>query len=94
MILVPVKLDKERNLGFGMRAISIIERKFKKKIGEIDFEDLYIEEIAEVIAAGFKHEDDKMTADTVMTLIDKYGDLNIIIEAVSQAMGGEQGEKN
>lgn len=94
MILVPVQLDKERNLGFGMRAISTIERKFKKRIGEIDFNNLYIEELAEIIAAGFKHEDEKMTADTVMTLIDKYSDLDVIVEAVSQSMGGEQGEKN
>lgn len=66
----PIELDKTRNLKYGMRAISRVEKKFKKPIGQIDMDNLYMEDMATIVWAGLAHEDDKLTADKTMDLID------------------------
>lgn len=95
----PVSMDKTRNFRFGMRAIAIIEKAFNKPVGRIDFENLTVEETATIIAAGLKHEDNSITADKVIDIIDEKNNLNEVLEAMTQAMNdsfgsGEKTEKN
>ena len=98
MAYVEIKLDKTRNLKYGMRAFDRIEKKLKKKISEIDMDDLSIEETATVIWAGLAHEDDKLTVEKVMDLVDEHSNLyevsNKLAEALNLAFtNGEEGNE-
>ncbi len=94
----PVELDKVRNFRYGMKAISTIEKKFKKPISKVDFENMTMEEIATIIWAGLVHEDKNLTVEKVMDLIDEKGNLQQVMQVVSEAMnaafGGKEEGKN
>lgn len=83
---VPIELDKIRNLRLGFRAISIIEKSLNKPIAKIDFESLTIEEMSTIIYAGLVHEDDQLTVDKVIDLIDEYADIEKVSEALGKAI--------
>lgn len=100
MSYIPIQLDKIRNFRYGMKAMSIVERKFKKPMAKIDFNNLTMEDTAIIIWAGLVHEDKKLTTDKVMDLIDDKGNLEEVMQAMSEAMdlafggGKEKEEKN
>jgi len=99
MSYTPVELDKVRNFRYGMKAISIIEKKFKKPIAKVDFDNLTMEDTATIIWAGLVHEDKNLTVEKVMDLIDEKGNLQQVMQAMSEAMniafgGGKEEEKN
>ena len=48
----PIELDKVRNLRYGMKALSLIEKKLKKPISQIDMDNLTMEDAAVMIAMG------------------------------------------
>lgn len=78
MSYYPIQLDKIRNLKYGMVAIDLIEKKYKKPIMEIESMQngkLTMEEYAYVIWAGLVHEDKNLTPKKVMELIDEYSSL-------------------
>lgn len=95
----PIQLDKARNFRYGMKAISLIEKKFKKPVSQIDMDNLTMEDTATIIWAGLQHEDKDLTPDKVMDLIDQYSNINSVLEAMSEAFQGafgknEESEKN
>lgn len=97
MSYVEIKLDKTRNLKYGMRAIDRIEKKLKTKLSMIDMENLSMEETATFIWGGLVHEDDKLTVAKVMDLVDEYSNINEvsikIVEALNLAFtNGEEGK--
>lgn len=98
MSYTPVELDKVRNFRYGMKAISIIEKKFKKPISKVDFDNLTMEDTATIIWAGLIHEDNKLTVERVMDLIDDKGNLQEVMKCMSEAMsaafGGKEEGKN
>lgn len=98
MSYTPVELDKVRNFRYGMKAISIIEKKFKKPIAKVDFDNLTMEDTATIIWAGLVHEDKSLTPDKVMDLIDEKGNLQQVMQVMSEAMsaafGGKEEGKN
>lgn len=102
MSYVPIELDKVRNFRYGMKAMSVVEKKFKKPISKIDLNNLTMEETATIIWAGLQHEDKKLSVDMVMDLIDDKGNLREVMEAMAEAMnaafgnvkGVEVSEKN
>lgn len=98
MSYTPVELDKVRNFRYGMKAISIIEKKFKKPIAKVDFDNLTMEDTATIIWAGLVHEDKNLTVEKVMDLIDEKGNLQevmkVMSEAMSAAFGGKEEGKN
>jgi len=98
MSYTPVELDKVRNFRYGMKAISIIEKKFKKPIAKVDFDNLTMEDTATIIWAGLVHEDKNLTPHRVMDLIDEKGNLQEVMKAMSEAMsaafGGKEEGKN
>lgn len=83
---VPIELDKVRNLRMGFRASSIIEKSFNKPMAKINFEELTIEEISTIIYAGLVHEDNSLTVDKVIDLLDEYGDLETVSESLGKAI--------
>lgn len=85
MSYTPIELDKSRNFRFGMKAIHLIEKKLKKNISKIDFDNLTMEELATVMWAGLVHEDKDLTPEKVMDLVDEYSNLQTVAEVMSQA---------
>lgn len=84
----PVELDKVRNLRYGMKAISLIEKKFKcpvMKIEGITTGELTMENYATIIWAGLAHEDKNLTPDKVMDLIDEHSSLKKVSKVMWEA---------
>lgn len=81
----PVEMDKTRNFRYGMKAISYIEGKLKQPISKVDFNSLTMEQTATVICAGLVHEDNTLTPDKVMDIIDEKGNFNEVVQAMGAA---------
>jgi len=96
----PIQLDKSRNFKYGMKALSLIEKRLKKPFAKISLDDLTVEEIAVFIWAGLVHEDNTLTPEKVMDLVDEYSNFTTVSEimgrALSVAMGAgeDTDEKN
>lgn len=90
----PIELDKVRNLRYGMRALEIIEEMTGVKIGKLDMADLGIKDLKIILFAGLVHEDNKLTPDKVLELIDEYSDMATATEAMAKAMSEAFGSKN
>lgn len=93
----PIELDKTRNFKYGMRAISLVEKKFKKPISKVEMDSLTMEEMATIIWAGLVHEDKNLTVDRVMDLIDEHSSATKVFvsagEALNKAFNGEEPEE-
>lgn len=94
----PIILDKTRNFRYGMKAISLIEKKMKCNVSKIDFENLTMEDTATLIWAGLVHEDRELSPEKIMDLIDEYSNIQdvakIMGEAMNEAFGVKSEEKN
>lgn len=91
-MFTPIEIDKGRNLRYGMKALSLIEKKFKKPLSSIDFENMTIEETVIIIWAGLVHEDPGLSPDKLLDLIDQSGIkmdtlANAMTEALNEAFG-------
>lgn len=82
----PIKLDKARNFKYGMKAISVAEKNFKKPISKIDFNEITMEEAAILIWAGLQHEDKDLTPDKVMDIIDDYSNVTAVLTEAGKAL--------
>lgn len=87
-MVYPIKLDKERQLRYGMRAVSLIEKKFKKPMSKIDMDNLTMEETAVFIWAGLTHEDKNLSPDRVIDLVDQYSSISLVLPLVIEAYLG------
>lgn len=100
MSYIEIKLDKTRNLRYGMRAIDRVEKKLKTKISKIDMNDLSMEELATFMWAGLVHEDRELTPEKVMDLVDEHSTVSVatskLVEAMNMAFsnGEKIDEKN
>lgn len=84
MSYFPIELDKIRNLKYGMRAISRVEKVLKKPISQIDMNNLYMEDMATIVWAGLVQEDPTLTVSKTMGLID---DSNLSVTEVFDIVG-------
>lgn len=84
----PIELDRVRNLRYGMRAISLVEKKFKKPLSLIDLNTLTMEDLSVLIWAGLTHEDKSLTPDHVMDLVDEYSNAVDVLGLVTEALEG------
>lgn len=88
MSYYPITLDKVRNLRYNMRAIDSLEKKLKKRVGDIEgvtTGNLSMQEYATFIWAGLVHEDKDLTPDKVMDLIDEYSSLREVTKEMWDA---------
>lgn len=83
---VEIKLEKTRNLRYGMAAVIRIEKHFKKPISQIDFNNITYEDLSHVIHAGLVHEDKELAPEKVVELIDEYSDVQTVVVAMTEAM--------
>lgn len=89
MSYYPIELDKTRNFKFGMKAIDLIEKKYKKPIMEIEGiinGIMTMEDYATLIWAGLVHEDDKLTPEKVMDLVDEYSNIREVSKVMWEAL--------
>lgn len=84
----PIQLDKARNFKYGMKALSLIEKKLKKPVSKIDMDNLTMEDVAIIIWAGLVHEDKDLKPEKVMDLVDEYSDITTVMEAMGKAFQG------
>lgn len=82
----PILLDKTRNLRYGMVAMDKIEKKFKKPVAKIDFDNLTMEDAATIIWAGLVHEDSNLTVQKVMQLVDAHSSIKKALEVMGEAI--------
>lgn len=97
MSFVPIQLDKSRNFKYGMKAINLIEKKLKKPMAKIDMDNMTMEDTAIFIWAGLVHEDNDLTPDRVMDLVDDHANMTTVLEAMGEALQsafGTGAEKN
>lgn len=85
MSFYPIQLDKMRNFRYGMKAISLIEKKLGKTIAKIDLENLTMEDTAVMIWAGLVHEDPELTPDKVMDLVDDHSNVQAVLQVMGEA---------
>lgn len=85
MSFYPIQLDKSRNLRYGMKALSLVEKKLGKPVAKIDMNNLTMEDAAIMIWAGLAHEDPDLTPEKVMDLVDEYSDIQTVFEAMGKA---------
>ncbi len=93
----PIKLDKTRNLRYGMKALSLIEDTLGKPASKLDMDNMTMRDAATIIWAGLAHEDKELNPDKVMDLIDENSNINEAMEAMFKAFEGAFGgneEKN
>ncbi len=91
MSYYPIELDKVRNFRYGMRALSLIEKKLKKPISQIDMDNLTMEDAAVMIWAGLQHEDKGLTPDKVMDLVDDHSNIQTVMIDMGKAFAGAFG---
>jgi hypothetical protein len=85
-------LDKARNLRYGMKAISLIEKTLNTNIMKLELDNLSITETAVMIWAGLVHEDKELTVDSVMDLIDDNSNLTEAMEIMAKALTSSFGD--
>ena len=100
MTFTTVKLDKARNIVLGFKAMQEFKNITGKSLTKINFEyeNLEVEEIVPVIYyAGLKHEDEKLTLEKTIELIDNHlgvkGAIELIPKIISDAFGAIDTEK-
>lgn len=81
----PIMLDKARNFKYGMRAVSLIEKKLKLPITKIDTDNMTMEEQAIFVWAGLIHEDQNITPDSVMDMIDEFSNVRSVMTEAGTA---------
>lgn len=81
-----------------MQALNRIEDKLKCNIAKIDWNNLTVKQTATVMWAGLVHEDNKLTPDKIMELVDRHSSYNKaaerLMEAITTAFGAQEEEKN
>lgn len=85
-MVYPIKLDIDRHFRYGMRAISLVEKKFKKPISQVDLNNLTMEDTAVFIWAGLVHEDKNLSSDRVMDIVDQYSNVPTVLKLAGEAL--------
>lgn len=70
MKLIVLKLDRERELRYGFKALKLLKEKFGNK-SLAEMMDLQVDEIPQLIWAGLKLEDKALTVEMVEDLLDQ-----------------------
>ncbi len=85
-----IKLDRERELRYGFKALLAIEKRLGKKLTQLDENNCGMEELAVYFWAGLIHEDKTLTLERAIDLLDA-GDFREIAATVNEAMGADYG---
>ena len=84
---VRVKLDKERNIRFTIKALMELEEHYSKPYHQFDPANWGLNDIVYLLWLGLKHEDPGLTLDDVVRLVDEVESLDYVFEKVAEAYG-------
>ncbi|GAA0703253.1 hypothetical protein GCM10008904_10160 [Paraclostridium ghonii] len=87
-----IKLDRERYLKFTLNSVRMLEKEYNISLDKID-EDFSMEKIQMLLHVGLLKDDPELTFEEVGELVD-MSNIKIVVEALTQALGGLQGQKN
>lgn len=90
----PIQLDKMRNLRYGMKALSLVESQIGMPLAELKMDKLTMKQTAAFIWAGLVHEDNTLTPDSVMDLIDDYSNIAEAAELLGKAIEASMGKNS
>lgn len=89
---IPIKLDKERRLLLGFEALQLFKKIHGKSLMRINFEDEDIEDLIPlIIYCGLKWEDENLTLEQTIRLIDQYVGLKRVMSEVMPEIMRELG---
>ncbi|KAA0957693.1 hypothetical protein FQ085_06485 [Planococcus sp. ANT_H30] len=96
MKIVQIKMDKERNLKFGMNAVVKLEKDLGMSIAEMQ-DEMSMENLMKITFYGLKWEDKKLNFDDIGDLMDAaiehYETFAAVIELVMEAFTATFGKK-
>lgn len=87
-----IKLDRERYLKFTLNSVRMLEKEYNISLDKID-EDFSMEKIQMLLHVGLLKDDPELSFEEVGELVD-MSNMKIVVEALTQALGGLQGQKN
>lgn len=90
--IVPIKLDKERNLRFTLNALAEIEDKLGIPLSKMGEVDLGIKAVRTMLWAGLIHEDPQITEQEVGNMVD-FDNMAYIQEKLSEAFAKATAKK-
>jgi hypothetical protein len=85
-----VELDKPRNLKLGFKAMMIIEKQLHQPLAKLDFQNITFEQIAAIAYGALSHEDNSLTFDRVVEILDECTQEKV--EELMNSIGDEMGE--
>ena len=84
--LVKIKLDKERNLRLTLKGMVEFEKLTGRNLlKKFNFNDMSLSDSAALVWACLIHEDDKLTYNAVLNMID-FSNLSDVLEAVTECL--------
>lgn len=83
--IVMIKLDRDRELKFGHKALKQIKQMTGKSVTEIDLSSLPDEDIEKIMFAGLRHEDPELKLEQMEDLLDKAPKYMDIIVGLTKA---------
>jgi hypothetical protein len=83
-----IKLDTERKFRLSNKAFYIFEQVSGKTIHTIDFDAISITDVSRIIYSGLKSQDDSITLDAVIDLIDGHMTYENCMESIVAALEG------
>ena len=96
MKIVQIKMDKERNLKYGMNAVIKLEKDLGMSITEMQ-EGMSMENLVKIAFYGLKWEDKKLTIEDVGDLMDSaiehYETFDEVIKLIMEAFTATFGKK-
>lgn len=81
-----IKLDKKRNLYYGMRQLKKIEDITGKKIVKFDINEVTLDDLITIFYVGLTNEDPELKLEQMDELIDKHYNLGKLYESVNNAL--------
>lgn len=87
MKTIDIEFDKPRKLRYDVNSIDYIEQTIGKPFAKIDLDNLYMREIAALIAGGLMHESPDITPKDVLNIISEHSiDMEYVMGKVVEAV--------
>jgi len=91
--VITIKLDKERHLKFGLKALKSIEKASGQSALSGEFWSVpTATNFSILLWAGLLHEDPELTIEQVDELVDNYSSLDVLYTSIAQAWGAAMPE--
>jgi hypothetical protein len=87
MLPVIYKLDQERTLKLGFRAIARLENLLDARVDEWNLKELTLDQVALILTEALRNELPDVTPEKTMDLVDEFSDINTAIKKTFECLG-------